>query len=335
MQGRLENKLRIETILADKVHDAPDYMKKYLLSLRTKEATTKLRYTNNVIRFLLHINNGSFPDGNILKSIDAFTIQSYMSEIQFFENDNELREMKESTQCIIYSSLASFFLFLTRSGYISTNPFDNKMIERPRIHESEVVFLTPEEVRKVEYTIMHVGAGNDLSVTKQRKWRHRDLLLFRIPVINGLRVTALAEINVGDVDIDAKKIRVTEKGGINKYVDFDYKTAQYLSLWMTERNKILSGKSCDALFISNRKSRMTTSAIERVIGKYTSSCIEGKHITPHKLRATCGTNVYQATKDIYLVSKVLGHKNTMPTKRYAAVFDKDIADAVNNVANLY
>jgi len=335
MQGRLENKLKIEMILADKVSNAPDYMKRYLLSIRTKEATTRLRYLNNVIRFLFHINNNSFPNIDTLKGIDSFTIQNYMSEIQFFKNDNELREMKESTQCIIYSSLSSFFLFLTRSGYISVNPFDNKMIERPRIHETEVVFLTPEEVKKVEYTIMHVGAGSDLSVTKQRKWRHRDLLLFRIPVINGLRVTALAEINIGDVDLEAKKIRVTEKGNITKYVDFDFKTAQYLSLWMTERNKILSGESCDALFISNRKSRMTTSAIERVIGKYTASCIEGKHITPHKLRATCGTNVYQATKDIYLVSKVLGHKNTAPTKRYAAVFDDDITNAVNATANLY
>ena len=79
---------------------------------------------------------------------------------------------------------------------------------------------------------------------------------------------------------------------------------------------------------------MTVRSIQKVIDKYTK-CIEGKHITPHKLRSTCGTNTYQATGDIYLVANVLGHKTTAPTRRYAAVLDTDKRNAINKVAALY
>lgn len=329
MQGRLENKLKTEKTISEKVKQMPSYMERFLLSIRSKEHTTRLRYVNNVSRFLLHYNNGIYPAIEDLRKIDSFAIQEFMSDIQYYQDDDgNIKELKETSQCVIYSSLSTFFMFLTRSGYIEINPFDNKMIERPKIHETEVVYLTPEEVRKVEYNIVHQGTE------RQRKWKYRDYLLFRIPVINGLRVTALSEINVDDIDMDNHRIKVIEKGNISKYVGFDEMTGRYLSMWLTERGKLLGKEKCNALFISNRRTRMTTSSIERVIMKYTE-CIDGKHITPHKLRATCGTNIYQQTKDIYLVSKVLGHKNTVPTKRYAAVLNEDIADAVNSVAKLY
>jgi len=334
MQGRLENKIRVENLIQQKLAQMPDYMGKFYLSMRSREHTTKNRYITNVSRFLLHYGNGAYPTENILKKITSFDIQSYMTDIQYYYDKNgNIKEMKETTQCIIYASLASFFTFLARANFIDKNPFDNDMIERPRTKENEVVFLTPDEVRTVEHTIMN-GAGNELSVAKQKNWKYRDVLLFRIPIVNGLRVTALSEINVEDIDLDNRKIRVVEKGGIEKTVDFDFKTGQYIGMWLSERKRLLKGADCNALFISNRRTRMTTTSIENVIDKYTK-CIEGKHITPHKLRSTCGTNVYQETKDIYLVSKVLGHKNTMPTRRYAAVFSSDITNAVNSVASLY
>ena len=118
---------------------------------------------------------------------------------------------------------------------------------------------------------------------------------------------------------------------------FDDKTKEYIIKWMCDRRDLLGDdlNNCNALFISNRKTRMSISSIEDVIEKYTKDTIKDKHITPHKLRSTCGTNIYQHTKDIYLVANVLGHKSTSPTKRYAKVFEEDKQNAINYVANLY
>jgi len=333
MRGRLENKIKTEAHIQKKIEDMPEYMKRFYYSLKNKSHTTKERYINNVIRFLDKTFDGDFPELEELNEIDSYTVQMYMSDIGLYESDGEYKELKESTQCTIYSCLCAFFDFLDRENYIMNNPFSNHKIERPKIKDNSVVFLTPEEVRRVEKEILD-GTGNAMSVGKQRNWKYRDLLLFRIPVVNGLRVTALSEINLEDIDLINKKITVTEKGNITKRVDFDPKTSRYLKIWLDQRKKLLGDVQENALFISNQRKRMTVRSIENVIGKYTE-CIPNKHITPHKLRSTCGTNTYQQTKDIYLVSKVLGHKTTSPTKRYAAVFDEDITNTINTLASMY
>ena len=331
MNGRLEHQIKTENALKQKAINAPDYMKRYLMSLSSKTHTTKMRYYNNVERFLRH-KYGSLPAIDKIRQIDSYDIQVYMSEINYY-GEEEIKELKGSTQCTIYSSLANFFRFLKINKYVNENPFVDGLIERPKIQENDIVYLTPDEVKRVELEILN-GAGNHLSRSKQAAWKYRDFLLFRLPVVNGVRVMALSEINMQDIDFEGRRIKVVEKGNITKYVDFDYKTLQYLNIWYNQRRLLLCGKECDALFISNRRERMTVRAIENIISKYTQ-CIEGKHITPHKLRCTCGTNTYQVTGDIHLVSKILGHKNTSPTKRYAAVLNEDITNTINKVADLY
>ena len=335
MQGRVEHKILTEKRIQEMIKDYPDYIRKFYYSLNSKTHMTKLRYIMNVIRFLNYYGDGNTVDKKDLNNIEAFDIESYIQSISFIEKDNNIEEMSAATKACIYSSINAFMNFLKYNKYIVENPFDATKIERPKIQENDVVFLTPEEVKIVEQAIL-AGVGNTRSIGKQKRWKYRDLLLFRIPVINGLRVTALSEINISDINFKRNTIKVTEKGNITKEVFIDDKTKDYILKWMLERKDILDGyDDCNALFISNRKTRMTISSIEDVIEKYTKATVKDKHITPHKLRSTCGTNIYQHTKDIYLVANVLGHKSTSPTKRYAKVFEEDKQNAINAVANLY
>lgn len=335
MRGRLEHKMKIESSIQNKINDMPDYIRRFYYSLNQKSHTTKNVYIANVIRFLNWKYKGKLPELEEINLIESYDIQVYMSNIVYFEKNGETQELKSTSQATIYSSLSSFFAFLNKYYKTENNPFNSKLIERPTIRENDIVYLTPEEVRKVENEILN-GVGDSLSVARQKDWKYRDLLLFRIPVVNGLRVTALSEINIEDINLEERTILVTEKRNITKKVDYDKKTGEYLELWLKKRKEILGDKAETekSLFISNRKNRITVRSIENIVSKYTT-CIEGKHITPHKLRSTCGTNTYQATGDIYLVSKILGHKNTAPTRRYAAVLDTDKRDAINKIASMY
>lgn len=330
MKGRIENKIKTEDHIKELIQIMPKFINKYYYSLNSKSHTTKLRYITNVIRFLNYYfdNNIITIKEHQLKEIDSFVIEQYMESINYINGDEgEIKELSANSKAIIYSSLSSFFAFLKNNKYITESPFENQMIERPRIEIKDVVFLTPEEVKNVEATILNIDDD----------WKYRDILLFRIPVINGLRVTALSEINIEDVDLKTNTIKVVEKGGISKSVYIDEVTADYIRTWMRKRVIILRDKDLknNALFISNQGKRITVRSIERVIQKYTKVAVPYKHITPHKLRSTCGTNLYQAKKDIYLVAKVLGHKSTAPTQRYTCVFEEDKQDAINTVANLY
>ena len=335
MQGRLEHKIKTERKIQEKISNAPEYLTRFYYSLNLKSHTTKFRYITNVLRFLEVYSNGKTNSLSVydIENIEALDVEQYIAKISIYHKGNKTKEISESTKACIYSSINAFFAFMVKNDYINDNPFSDKKIERPKIPDTEITFLTPEEVKLVENNILH-GSGNELAIAKQKKWKFRDVLLFRIPSVTGLRVTALSEINIEDIDLNKKTIKVIEKGNIHKNIYIDEKTIMFIELWLEQRKKILNEKQCQALFISNRKERMSIRSIEHVIKKHTEDVVD-KHITPHKLRSTCGTNLYQAKKDIYLVADVLGHKTTAPTKRYAKIFDKDKRDAISTIAELY
>ena len=73
-----------------------------------------------------------------------------------------------------------------------------------------------------------------------------------------------------------------------------------------------------ALFISMQNKRMGVRTIEKLVKKYSTVVTPLKKITPHKLRSTYGTALYQETGDIYLVADVLGHKDVNTTRKHYA-----------------
>ena len=76
-----------------------------------------------------------------------------------------------------------------------------------------------------------------------------------------------------------------------------------------------------ALFYSTQRRRIGVQAIENLVKKYAREITTTKKITPHKLRSTYGTALYQETGDIYLVADVLGHKDVNTTKKHYAALD--------------
>ena len=333
MQGRTENKLKIEKDLQTKIAGYPHIIRKYYYSLNSNEHTTKMRYINNVLRFVDY----KYPDKTFtiedLAQLTKFDIEEYMLSIAFFDQNGIVKEMKASTKSCIYSSLSSFFGFLADDELIDFNPLDK--IRRPRIHPEDVVFLEPSEVKEIEHKILTCGAGTELARTKQENWKHRDFLLFHIPVINGIRIEALREINISDINLRNKSITVTEKGNITKDVYLDDVAVDYIKVWLDDRERLMDGHNDNgALFISNRRTRMTSRSIEFIIAKYCDG-INGKHITPHKLRSTFGTNAYRKTNDIKAVAIALNHKTTVPTERYVKTFENKNRQTVSLVSDMY
>ena len=94
--------------------------------------------------------------------------------------------------------------------------------------------------------------------------------------------------------------------------------------YLDERENIIPKEgSEDALFLSMQKRRISVRAVENLVKKYARPVTPLKTITPHKLRSTYGTQLYQETGDIYLVADVLGHKDVNTTrKHYAAMEDQ-------------
>ena len=325
MRGRTEDKYTTEKRIQEKIKTLPNYMSKYYYSLNEKTHMTKMRYINNVIRYLTYLNPSCNVPISTLDSIESFDIQKYIMDIQFLDDGKELQASGKS---LIYSSLNSFFSFLKKQRLINNNPF-SEGIERPKTKENDIIFLEPDEWAIVKNNIM-TGVGSERSKAKQKKWMYRDLLLFQIPIITGVRITALTEISFDDIDFKNHTIHVIDKAR-EKTLFLDDGTFGLLLVWIENRKELMKEyEDTGYIFISNQRKKLTVTSAERIVEKYTYNI--NKHITPHKLRSTCGTNMYRATRDIYLVAEVLGHTSTATTKKYTKVGSQDRRDASKLIA---
>lgn len=308
MRGRKENEEKMDKKIKDTLKKCPEYMTRYYYSLSNKSYTTKYRYINYVLDFLDFLNKKCELDTNDLncfKSVSAGTIDYYMSS---------LGDVSDSFKRCRFFGVKSFFLFLTRNKLIDENPCDD--VEAPVDRkERKVTALNKDEIKVVRDSILN-GSGSKLAKKRQEKWITRDYAIIMMAISLGLRVTSISEINVDDIDFKRKEIIVTEKNNKTRTIEFGDNLLEILNSWIEQREILLKEKTKDsnALFISNQMNRITTKAIEAIVKKYTNGV--DKHISPHKLRATCATMLYGATKDFELTKNMLGHASPCTTERY-------------------
>jgi site-specific recombinase XerD len=163
---------------------------------------------------------------------------------------------------------------------------------------------------------------------------NRDLAILMLGVGTGIRVGALVQINIGDIDFKENTIHVIEKGGKERYLKFGANTRHVLSSWLVDRTTYFEDADTDALFISQHRKRITTLGVNNLLTKYADG-INGKHITAHKMRSTSATNMVKAGVDIQTIADILGHNAITTTQRYAAVLEQNKQNATNALDNLF
>lgn len=308
MKGRLENDLKTKAYIEKMLVGAPQIMQDYSLSFTNKTESTRQQYIRAVLTYLSYLkeNGKDINDVTIFSSIKKVDITRYMEHIRYRYKNGEKIEKKASSRALELYAIAHFFDYLIDEEYLESNPCDR--VEKPSTsEEKEVVTLTPEEIELMcgEWTMV-TGA-----------WPARDRAILVLALATGLRVTSISEINMEDIDFDDRSIVVTEKGNKTRTCYFGKNTAEVLQRWIEIRNMHLKGKQVDALFISLADNRLSSAAICNVVKRAASGI--NKHITPHKLRSTFATGLYEKTGDIYLVQEAIGHKNIKNTRRYAKV----------------
>lgn len=320
MSGRLQNTSRIENSIEMKLKQYPRILSDYYYSMTDNTATTKnayIRYISDYFDFLSE-NGEDINNMSTYSNIGLSDINQYVNYIRYSKANGKLIENKESIRRTRIAAVKSFYAYLLDCGYIDKNPCDR--VKLPKLTQDvNVVSMTEKEIQHVKDNIINSGD----------KWANRDLLIFTLGCRTGLRVTALCEIDIDDIDFKEKKISVVEKGNKRRELFLGDDTIRMIKGWISERGEI---PGCKALFVSNRKTRITQRTVERMILKYTSDL--SKHITPHKMRSTCGTNLYEKTGNVYLVANQLGHKNIANTMRYTRISEQKKRDAANMLDSL-
>ena len=259
----------------------------------------------------------------ILDQVKAVDLEEYQEYLKVYQNHNadKLETNGERGLKRKVSALRSFYAYYYKREMIETNP--SVLVDVPKIHEKSIIRLDTDEVALLLDHIEH--AGDSLTGQKRVFWektKERDLAIVTLLLGTGIRVSECVGLDIEDVDFKNNGIKVTRKGGNEMVVYFGPEVEKALKAYLEVRENItpLSGHE-HALFYSAQRKRIGVQAIENLVKKYAREITTTKKITPHKLRSTYGTALYQETGDIYLVADVLGHRDVNTTKKHYAALD--------------
>lgn len=303
-------------------------------------ARTRLAYAYDIRLFFefLKEKNPIFRDKEIerfdldmLDELKRYDIEEYMEYLSLYVRDGKEITNDERGKSRKLASLRSFYNYFYQNEMLKNNPA--ALVPLPKLHDREIIRLEPNEVAIL---LDQVEDGTKLTKKEleyHKKTKVRDVALMTLLLGTGIRVSECVGLNIHDVNFDNGGIKIRRKGGYEAVIYFGDEVETALLDYMEERERILpvDGHE-DALFLSLQNRRITVRSVEKLVKKYASRVTSLKKITPHKLRSTYGTALYQETGDIYLVADVLGHKDVNTTrKHYAAQEDARRRRAANAV----
>lgn len=321
----------------------PSFCRDYFRGIEpTTTAKTRIGYGYDIrtfFRFLMS-ENPSFKNAQMtdirlsdLDQLQPVDIEEYLEYLKYYTYDGQVFTNDERGIKRKFASLRSFFLYYQKRDLLRHNP--TVVVDMPKLHDREIIRLDADEVSDLLELVEH---GRDhLSGMKKvyyEKNKQRNIAIFTLFLGTGIRVSECVGLDIEDVDFKNNRIRIIRKGGKEEYVYFGEEVANALKSYITEERVHVKPREGHehALFYSIQKRRISVQAIENLVNEYTSQITSFKHITPHKLRSTYGTALYQQTGDIYLVAEVLGHNDVNTTRKHYAAMDdeqkRSAADAV-------
>ncbi len=331
--------VQIRKTLRDLPQACGDFIRAIAMTTGT---LTRLAYTIDLKTFFdfLHKERISFSEKSValytdedlgrLTSEDIVAYTEYLT-YYFKDDDSVPNKVVVNHELSIkrkLCSIRSFYDFLFKRQRIASNI--TELVPLPKIHEKPILRLTKEEMLRL---LDEASTGAGLSKGQQRYQKitaSRDYAILSVFLGTGMRVSECVGINLEDLDLENHAVLVTRKGGNQVILYFPDEVAEALEEYLEARSKTdpLPGHE-HALFLSLQRKRITQRAVQNLVKKYAAVAAPLKpRISPHKLRSTYATNLYNETGDIYLVADVLGHTSVDTTRRHYA----DMTDARRRMA---
>ncbi len=289
----------------------------------TKDSSASPNLSSNMSEIPLSVLNDIAPED----------IEEYMQYLKYYQNGTKEYTNDERGISRKLSSLRTMYHYFYKKQRISQDP--TTIVDAPKLHDKNIIRLEVDEVSRL---LDEVESGDNLTEKQKeyhKKTKIRDLALLTLLLGTGMRVSECVGIDISDIDFETNGIRVIRKGGKEVILYFGDEVCDALLQYLGERKKINAASGHEnALFLSMQKKRISVRSVEKLVKKYAQLVTTMKKITPHKLRSTFGTTLYQETGDIYLVADVLGHSDVNTTKRHYAAIDEQRRRSAKNIVKL-
>ncbi|ODS29976.1 MAG: site-specific tyrosine recombinase [Candidatus Scalindua rubra] len=252
----------------------------------------------------------TFTDG---ETVTEELLNEYFSSVGLL---NEKNGKKRDTTSVnkIKSSLKAYFKYLHKTGMMDADL-------------SEAIKLKSTQRKEPTY-LSHIERTRLLKTFRSTKGSlaFRDNAMFTTMLLTGIRVDALIKLNLEDVNLDDKKLTTRTKGDKISKVFLNSRLRGILKRYLKYRRKLAS--ESDALFLSNRLTRITSRQVSFRLKHWLTKANITKAISPHSLRHTFATELLQKTQNLRIVQKALGHEYLETTKIYTHILDDEMEEAL-------
>jgi integrase/recombinase XerC len=229
------------------------------------------------------------------------------------------------------SAIRAFGRYLRREGVLDGDPA--ALVGTPRREQRIPSHLAVDEMTK----LLDAPDGS-------RPLGRRDRAILELFYASGLRLSELVGLDLDDVNLPGRVVRVLGKGGKERIVPFNPTAAAALKAWMADRFAFAPSASAasplrrdsaptgrraakgtylrrprEPLFLNYRGGRLSTRSVDKLVRRYVAACSTRYGISPHALRHSFATHLLEAGADLRAIQELLGHARLSTTQRYTHV----------------
>ena len=287
---------------------------------RNASAHTAAAYESDISQFLdfatQHLDTSNLEPAHL----QLGTIRAFMAELyrQGHARASVARKL---------SALRAFGRFLRREGLIDSDPAS--LAASPKRERKIPAHLSIDEMTRL---LEMPDVSDPLGC--------RDRAILEMFYASGLRLGELVGLDLEDVNLRARMVRVMGKGAKERLVPFNSATESSLREWLKVRAVLRANgnsesppesrrpkaQSRDPLFLNFRGARLTGRSVQRLVARYVASCSTRFGISPHALRHSFATHLLQRGADLRAIQELLGHVQLSTTQRYTHVNAAQLLD---------
>ena len=270
------------------------------------------------------------------KRVSDHTLKSYQRDInQLLSHCNSLSI--ESWQEIEPTDIRNHIANRHRKGIASKSlqrelsairSFYNYLLKKHQFQNNPARHIrAPKQERKLPKVLDVDQITGMLDSTPDSFLEIRDLAIFELFYSSGLRLSELTALNIEDIDLTEKELRVLHgKGGKQRNLPIGSKAVVALEKWLKYRPVTTDS----AIFTSNKGKRLGQRSIQLRLDRWCKKIGLPEHVHPHMLRHSFASHLLESSHDIRAVQEFLGHSNISTTQIYthldfqhlAEVYDK-------------
>lgn len=276
----------------------------YLTFERNVSPNTISAYRDDLESFIGFLCNDYLTMGRDqldLKRVDHLAVRSYLAHLA-------RRKLARATVARHLSALRTFFKFLVREEIVEANPA--RTVATPKREKYLPAVLQASDVALL---IEQPDRSTTLGL--------RDAAWLELLYASGLRISELVGIDLDDLELRSRLVKVRGKGAKERIVPFGSKAEAAVRAYLAVRGELIRNIEEEAVFVNYRGERITTRSIRRLFDGYVRDAALRAGVSPHTLRHSFATHLLNAGADLRGIQELLGHASLSTTQKYTHLND--------------